>query len=172
MKLLKGVARKVGDHVDTDAIIPARYCTSIDPQELGSHVLEGLDPYFSQRILPGDVLVAGKNFGSGSAREHAAIAIYGAGVAAVIANSFSRTFFRNAINVALPVLECEHVQQIHDGDSLEIDLQQFRILNKSTGEQYKATPYPEIIGRILNSGGMIGFARLELEKRKKAKGSG
>jgi 3-isopropylmalate/(R)-2-methylmalate dehydratase small subunit len=160
---MKGKAICVGDNIDTDAIIPGRYCISFREDDLGPHLFEGIDPSLKDRVKPGDFIVAGSNFGCGSAREHAVIAMRSAGVAAVIAKSFSRTFFRNAINVALPVLESEDAEQIHDGDLLEIDLSHFSVRNLTRGKEYSATPYPDYVQQIMDSGGMVEFARKKLK---------
>jgi 3-isopropylmalate/(R)-2-methylmalate dehydratase small subunit len=167
MRILTGRAIKVGDHIDTDAIIQARYCTGFDPKSLGSHVFEDhLD--LSQDSLRDSLLVAGLNFGCGSAREHAAIAIQGAGFLGVIARSFSRTFFRNAINIALPVFEFPQASEIETGEIIEVDPSQMVLRNQSTGKQYHLAPFPPVIRNIIEAGGMIEFARQRLaEKRNK-----
>jgi 3-isopropylmalate/(R)-2-methylmalate dehydratase small subunit len=167
IQILSGIAIQVGNHIDTDAIIQARYCTSFDPQSLAAHVFEGqLD--LSKHSLQESFLVAGVNFGCGSAREHAAIAIQGAGFRGVIAKSFSRTFFRNAINIALPVFELSSAAEITSGEKLEIDPSRMILHNRSTGRQYDLVPFPPVIRNIIEAGGMIEFARQRLsEKRKK-----
>ena len=131
--MLKGYARVFGDNIDTDAIIPARYCTSFN-EDLGLHLFEGEDPTFLKRLKKGDMIVAGSNFGCGSAREHAPVAIKSAGISAVIAKSFSRTFFRNAINIALPVLELSDADEIRENDLIEIDTDQNVIRNLTNFE--------------------------------------
>jgi 3-isopropylmalate/(R)-2-methylmalate dehydratase small subunit len=165
MRILAGSAVKVGDHVDTDAIIPARYCTAFDPETLGAHTLEG-ELEIPVESLRGSILVAGLNFGCGSAREHAAIAIQGAGVLAVVAQSFSRTFFRNAINIALPVFEISGASEIQNGDLVEIDPDQMVVLNQTNGKQYPLPSYPPMIKQIMEAGGMIEFARNRLAERR------
>jgi 3-isopropylmalate/(R)-2-methylmalate dehydratase small subunit len=162
MGIISGTAILVGDHIDTDAIIPARYCTGIDPAVLGTHALEGLPPGHRPRIVPGSILVAGRNFGCGSAREHAALAIQGAGILAVVAATFSRTFFRNAINIALPVIELPEAGAIRPSDWLEVQPEEGLVRNTTRSTEYRVEPYPEIIRRIFAAGGLIGFAKSKL----------
>jgi 3-isopropylmalate/(R)-2-methylmalate dehydratase small subunit len=163
--MLKGYAHLFGDNVDTDAIIPARYCTSFH-EELGLHLFEGEDPDFVKRLKKGDIIVAGSNFGCGSAREHAPVAIKSAGISAVIASSFSRTFFRNAINIALPVLELTQTNEIREDDLIEIDTDQNVIRNLTKLTEYKAAPYPDYIKQVIDAGGIIEFARRRLTEKK------
>jgi 3-isopropylmalate/(R)-2-methylmalate dehydratase small subunit len=159
----EGHAWVLGDNVDTDVIIPARYLLTSDPGELGKHCMEDLDPSFASTVRTGDVLVAGQNFGCGSSREHAPLAIKGAGVAAVIAASFARIFYRNAINIGLAILECpEAIASMHTGDELRVDLATGRIENVSTGETFQAKSYPESILRIIAAGGLIAATREKL----------
>lgn len=165
-KLLPGHAHTFGDHIDTDTIIPARYCTSYAESELAPHAMAGLDVEFTRRCRPGDILVAGLNFGCGSGREHAPIAIKGAGISAIIAVSFSRIFFRNAINIALPVFEVAQAREIRNGEELEIDAECGLVRNLSTGIQYGAGSYPEYIRRIIEAGGLVEFAKQELAKKR------
>lgn len=162
--MFKGQVRKFGDNIDTDAIIPARYCTSFN-EELGLHAMEGENPLFAKRMKKGDIIVAGTNFGCGSAREHAPLAIKAAGISAVIAKSFSRTFFRNAINIALPVLELPEAEEIQDSDLIEIDPDQNVICNLTTAKEYRAAPYPEYIKQVIEAGGIIEFARRRLAEK-------
>ncbi len=158
-----GRAWVLGDNVDTDVIIPARYLLTSDPVELGKHCLEDLDTSFATAVRPGDVLVAGQNFGCGSSREHAPLAIKGAGVAVVIASSFARIFFRNAINIGLPILECAAaVDAIRSGDTLQVVLESGRIEDVTTGETFQAQSYPESILRIIAAGGLIAATREKL----------
>ena len=158
-----GRAWVLDDNVDTDVIIPARYLLTSDPVELGKHCLEDLDASFATAVRPGDVLVAGQNFGCGSSREHAPLAIKGAGVAVVIAASFARIFFRNAINIGLPILECtEAVGAIRPGDTLQVDLARGRIEDVTTGKTFQAQSYPESILRIIAAGGLIAATREKL----------
>jgi 3-isopropylmalate/(R)-2-methylmalate dehydratase small subunit len=153
---LKGTAHKFGDDVNTDEIIPAKYLVTTDPAELAGHCMEGKVERFSQKIKAGDILVAGKNFGCGSSREHAPLALKGCGVSCVIAKSFARIFFRNCINMALPVLESrEAVQGIDQNDVLEIDLARGEIKNITKKQIYKVAPFPKFIHGIIASGGLL-----------------
>jgi 3-isopropylmalate/(R)-2-methylmalate dehydratase small subunit len=163
MSGITGHAWVLGDNVDTDVIIPARYLVTSDPIELGKHCMEDLDSGFAAAVQPGDVLVAGSNFGCGSSREHAPLAIKGAGVAVVIASSFARIFFRNAINIGLPILECpEAVAGVRPGDTLQVDLASGRVDNVTTGQSFQAQPYPDSILRIIAAGGLIAATREKL----------
>jgi 3-isopropylmalate/(R)-2-methylmalate dehydratase small subunit len=163
MSDITGHAWVFGDNVDTDVIIPARYLLTSDPVELGKHCMEDLDPGFVAAVQPGDVFVAGGNFGCGSSREHAPLAIKGAGVAVVIASSFARIFFRNAINIGLPILECpEAVAGVRPGDTLQVDLAGGRIENVTTGQSFQAQPYPDSILHIIAAGGLIAATREKL----------
>ncbi len=156
-------AFKFGDDLDTDRIIPARYLNTFDALELARHCMEDEDPSFASRVKPGDVIVAGKNFGCGSSREHAPIAIKAAGVKAVIAPSFARIFFRNAINTGLPILECPAAAEgISEGDQVSIDLAGGRIENVTRGEVYQAQPFPESVRGIISAGGLIPYVRSRL----------
>ncbi len=155
-----GKVYKFGSNIDTDAIIPARYLNTFDPQELASHCMEDADPEFPQKVKPGDIIVADKNFGCGSSREHAPIAIKGAGVSCVIADSFARIFYRNAINIGLPILESpEAAVAIQEGDELEVELESGQIRNLRTGETYQATPFPVFMQGIIAQGGLIEYVR-------------
>ncbi len=166
--MIKGKAHKYGDNVDTDAIIPARYLSLSEPEELGKHCMEGTDPGFVTLVEPGDIIVAGSNFGCGSSREHAPLAIKAAGISGVVARSFARIFFRNAINIGLPLLECsEAVDGIEAGDVLEIDLSSGEIRNITKGMIFVAEPYPDFMMGIINAGGLV-----EYTKRRLAGGSG
>lgn len=157
-----GNAWKYGDDVDTDVIIPARYLNTSDPDELAAHCMEDLDPNFVQNIQQGDILVAGKNFGCGSSREHAPIAIKAAGISCVIAASFARIFFRNAVNIGLPILESkEAAGAIETGHSVEVDLEAGRVVNVSQEKEFDVQPFPEFMQRIIDAGGLIGY----VEKR-------
>ncbi|MBU1672778.1 MAG: 3-isopropylmalate dehydratase small subunit [Actinobacteria bacterium] len=154
--VLQGRAHKLGDHVNTDLIIPATYLVSTDPAELGKHLMEGLDPDFVGRVRPGDMIVAGENFGSGSSREHAPLAIKGAGISCVIASSFARIFFRNAVNAGLPILESpEAVESIQEGDQLVVDLARGRIEDTTASVDFPVPAYPEFMRRIMDAGGLI-----------------
>jgi 3-isopropylmalate/(R)-2-methylmalate dehydratase small subunit len=159
----EGRAWIFGDNVDTDVIIPARYLLTADPAVLATHCMEDIDPEFAGKVQAGDVLVAGGNFGCGSSREHAPIAIKGAGISAVVAVSFARIFYRNAINIGLPILECaEAVAATRPGDVLRIELASGRIENVTTGQTFQAQPYPESILRIIRAGGLIAATREKL----------
>jgi len=158
--LIEGNAHILGDHIDTDAIIPATRLVSHDPVELGGHLLEGYDPDFASRIKEGDIIVAGENFGSGSSREHAPLAIKGAGVACVIASSFARIFFRNAVNVGLPILESPEVAEAtEEGDRLRIDLAAGKVENLTSQASFSVEPYPEFMRRIIDAGGLIDYLK-------------
>lgn len=154
--LFNGKAIKYGDNVDTDVIIPARYLNTIDKKELASHCMEDIDKDFVKKVRPGDIMVAGNNFGCGSSREHAPIAIKESGISLVIAKSFARIFYRNSINIGLAILECDAaVDAIKDGDEVEADLDNGVIYNKTTGESFETKPFPEFIQKIITAGGLI-----------------
>ncbi|MBM4034653.1 MAG: 3-isopropylmalate dehydratase small subunit [Planctomycetes bacterium] len=157
-------AFKFGDDVNTDAIIPAPYLVTTDPKELGSHCMEGSDqPDFARKVKPGDVVVAGGNFGCGSSREHAPVALTGAGVACVVAKSFARIFFRNAINIGLPLLECpEAADAIAAGDAVQVDLSSGTIRDLTTGHTFRAEPMPDFMRAIFDAGGLVEFAKRRL----------
>jgi 3-isopropylmalate/(R)-2-methylmalate dehydratase small subunit len=158
--MLKGKAHKYGSNVDTDAIIPARYLNVSVAEELAKHCMEDIDTEFVNNVKPGDVIVAESNFGCGSSREHAPVAIKAAGVSAVIASSFARIFFRNAINIGLPLLEsAEASAGIDSGDIIEIDLEKGIIKNETKKKTYQSKPYPDFMMDIVNSGGLIEHTR-------------
>ena len=157
--IIKGRAHKLGNDINTDGIIAARYLVSTDAEELGKHCLEGLRPNFAAQLEPGDIIVAGKNFGCGSSREHAPLALKGCGIAAVIAQSFAAIFFRNAINIGLPFLELQEVDKINEGDLLEIDLTSGIIKNLSKGQTYKTQPFPEFLQEIISQDGLINWIK-------------
>ncbi|HEY8391728.1 MAG TPA: 3-isopropylmalate dehydratase small subunit [Capillibacterium sp.] len=158
----KGRVFKYRDNVDTDVIIPARYLNTSDPQELAAHCLEDLDPEFSRKVQPGDIIVAGKNFGCGSSREHAPVAIKTAGVTCVIAATFARIFYRNAINIGLPILECPAAVAGTDaGDELEIDFDRGLITNLTKGRVFEAQPFPEFMQKIIAAGGLVNYIKAE-----------
>ncbi|RUM87426.1 MAG: 3-isopropylmalate dehydratase small subunit [Thermovibrio sp.] len=162
-EVLKGRAFKFGDDVNTDEIIPARYLNTSDPKELAKHVMEDADPEFPKKVREGDIIVAGKNFGCGSSREHAPIAIKAAGVSAVIAKSFARIFYRNAINIGLPIFESpEAVEGIEEGDIVEINPETGVIRNLTKGTEFKATPIPKDIRKIMEAGGLMEYAKKKL----------
>lgn len=160
MMKVRGKAYKFGDDVDTDVIIPARYLNSSDPEQLAAHCMEDADPDFSRKVQAGDLIVGGKNFGCGSSREHAPIAIKAAGVGCVIAGSFARIFYRNAFNMGLPILECpEAAAAIETGDDLELDLADGRIINHSKDQEYHAQPVPSFMQELLAAGGLIAYVK-------------
>jgi 3-isopropylmalate/(R)-2-methylmalate dehydratase small subunit len=160
----EGTAFRYGDNVDTDVIIPARYLDTRDPDELAGHCMEDIDLEFTKKITRGDVLVAGENFGCGSSREHAPIAIKASGISCVIAASFARIFFRNAINIGLPILESKDAASgIHSGDRVNVNLKTGSIHNKTTGESYRSEPFPAFMQEIINAGGLINRTKLKLE---------
>ena len=151
-----GTVIKYGDNVDTDVIIPARYLNTIDKKELASHCMEDLDKTFITRVKAGDIMVAGNNFGCGSSREHAPIAIKESGISLVIAKSFARIFYRNSINIGLAIMECpEAVDGISEGDKVEVDVDNGIIYNRTTGEEFKTKPFPEFIQKIITNGGLV-----------------
>ena len=157
-KILKGSAWRFGDDLDTDAIIPARYLNTSDPDELASHCMEDADPDFPEKVSAGDVIVGGKNFGCGSSREHAPIAIKAAGVSCVIAGSFARIFYRDAFNMGLPIFESpDAVAGIGTGDEVEVDPSAGIIRNVSKGEEYHAEPYPPFMMELIEAGGLIPY---------------
>ena len=152
----KGTVFRYGDNVDTDVIIPARYLNTSDPAELAKHCMVDIDGSFIERVKQGDLIVADKNFGCGSSREHAPIAIKAAGVSCVIAATFARIFYRNAINIGLPILECpEAACGIEEGDVVSVDFDSGIIRNESKGEEYKAEPYPAFMQEIISAGGLV-----------------
>ena len=160
---MKGNAHKFGDHIDTDQIIPAQYLVTTDPKELAKHCMETADGDFVKRVKDGDVIVGGINFGCGSSREHAPIAITGAGISCVIAKSFARIFFRNSINLGLPVLESpEAVDAIEQGDELDVDLATGTIRNLTTEQVFKAAPFEPFMMEILESGGLVEYTKRKL----------
>ena len=164
MTALKGMAHVYGADVDTDAIIPARYLNVSEPSLLAEHCMEDIDPDFRTRVAQGDVMVATTNFGCGSSREHAPIAIKACGVSCVIAHSFARIFYRNALNIGLPLLECpDAVDSCAAGDILEVDLIGGQITNATKGLLFTAKPYPEFMIGIVNAGGLIEHTRRRLE---------
>jgi 3-isopropylmalate/(R)-2-methylmalate dehydratase small subunit len=167
--VIEGTGHVYGENVDTDVIIPARYLTSIEPEELAKHCMEDLEPEFVRRVRPGDVIVAGRNFGSGSSREHAPLAIKGSGVACVIAVSFARIFFRNAINVGLPVVECPGVTDgAKTGDAFRVDLEAGVVENATRNRRYQATPLPPFMKEILEAGGLMPWVARSLAAQQPA----
>ncbi len=163
----KGTVHKYGSNIDTDAIIAARYLNMHDPAELAAHCMKDIDPDFISRVKPGDIIVAESNFGCGSSREHAPVAIKASGISCVIAGSFARIFFRNAINTGLPLLECEEaVDNIKQGDVVEVDLAKGTITDLSSGRTFNSKPYPEFMMAIINSGGLVEYTRKRLSGAK------
>lgn len=151
-----GNVLKYGDNVDTDVIIPARYLNTSDHKELASHCMEDIDKTFVSRVQQGDIITAGQNFGCGSSREHAPIAIKASGVSLVIAKSFARIFYRNAINIGLAIVECpEAAENISEGDKVEADMDNGIIRNLTTGQEFKAAPFPDFIQKIIENGGLM-----------------
>lgn len=155
-----GKVFKYGDNVDTDVIIPARYLNTSDPKELASHCMEDIDLNFANNVKPGDIIIANKNFGCGSSREHAPIAIKESGISCVIASTFARIFYRNAINIGLPILECdEAVKSIEAGDELEVNFDTGVIKNLTKDEEYQGEAFPEFMQNIINNNGLIGYIK-------------
>lgn len=156
----EGSVFRYGDNVDTDVIIPARYLNTSDPEELARHCMEDIDSSFAGKVREGDIIVADKNFGCGSSREHAPIAIKASGVSCVIARTFARIFYRNALNIGLPILECpEAASGISAGDRVEVDFDTGAITNLSTGASWKAEPFPEFMQELIKAGGLISYIR-------------
>ena len=157
---LKGKVHKYGDNVDTDVIIPARYLNTSDAKELAAHCMEDIDAAFAGRVKAGDIIVAGRNFGCGSSREHAPLAIKASGVACVIATTFARIFYRNALNIGLPILECpEAAEAIAAGDEVSIDLASGTVTDETTGRTFKAEPFPPFMRELIAAGGLAAYMR-------------
>jgi 3-isopropylmalate/(R)-2-methylmalate dehydratase small subunit len=166
MNVITGKVWKFGDNIDTDLIIPARYLNTSDPHELAKHVMEDADPEFPKKVQPGDIIVAGYNFGSGSSREHAPIALKAAGVSAVIAKSFARIFYRNSFNMGLPIFEVLESDEIEEGNLVKIDLDSGTIYNFDTNKSYNFSPIPEFMQELIGAGGLINYAREEVQNGK------
>ncbi|MCC8190970.1 MAG: 3-isopropylmalate dehydratase small subunit [Planctomycetes bacterium] len=165
-KTLNGRAWVYGDNIDTDVIIPARYLVSADPAELAKHCMEDIDSTFVREVKAGDIVVGGSNFGCGSSREHAPLAFLGSGVSAVIAANFARIFFRNAINVGLPILECPAiVGKVNKGDEITIDLGTGVITNKTSGKTFQSQPFPAFLGDLIDAGGLVPYAKKRLAEK-------
>jgi 3-isopropylmalate/(R)-2-methylmalate dehydratase small subunit len=163
---LHGHVHKYGAHINTDVIIPARYLNTSDAQELGQHCMEDEDAEFVRRVQPGDIIVATTNFGCGSSREHAPISIRAAGVSCVVAKSFARIFYRNSMNLALPLLECEEaVDGTEMGDELEVDLESGTIRNLTRGTTFQAKPFPDFMLELLRAGGLVEYTRRKLAQK-------
>ena len=161
---LKGKAWVYGDNVDTDVIIPARYLVTSDERSLAAHCMEDIDASYAGGVLKGDMIVAGNNFGCGSSREHAPIAIQGSGASCVIAKSFARIFYRNAINIGLPILECTETGRITKDDIIEVDLAKGTITNRTKGETYNAKPFPDFLQNLIGLGGLVPYVRARLSE--------
>lgn len=163
--MIKGKTWRFGDDIDTDLIIPARYLNTSDPKELAAHCMEDADPEFTRKVRPGDIIVAGNNFGCGSSREHAPLAIKTAGVSCVIAAAFARIFYRNALNIGLPILESETAaKEIKEGEELEINLEEGKIISTTTGRVYQAAPFPGFMRELIAAGGLIPYVRSRLNR--------
>lgn len=157
---LRGRAWRFGDDVNTDLIMPGKYLELVDPEEMALHAMEGIDPGFAGKVEEGDIVVAGANFGCGSSREQAPLALKHAGVGAVVAESFARIFYRNAINIGLPALECRGISKaVGDGETLEIDMTTGVILNRSTGARFRIVPVPDFMVEVLREGGLVPYMR-------------
>jgi 3-isopropylmalate dehydratase small subunit len=164
---IAGKVWRFGNDIDTDLIIPARYLNTSDPRELAAHCMEDADPTFSGKVEAGDIIVAGKNFGCGSSREHAPIAIKAAGVACVIGATFARIFYRNALNIGLPILESlEASEEIGEGDRIEVELESGMIRNLTTGKSYSAKPFPPFMRELIEAGGLISYVRKQLAENR------
>jgi 3-isopropylmalate dehydratase small subunit len=165
---LAGKAHKYGKNVDTDVIIPGKYCNIIDPAELGKHALEGLDPEYTAKMKTGDIIVAETNFGCGSSREVAPIAIKGSGTSAVIAKSFARIFYRNALNIGLPIFESEAaVDGIADGDEIEVEPATGTIFNRTKGTKFQAAEFPPFMRSLIDAGGLVPYVEKRLAEAKR-----
>jgi len=162
---MRGKCWKFGDDVNTDEIIPAIHLSLTNEQELAAHCMEGIDPEFVEKVQPGDIIVAEKNFGCGSSREHAPVAIKGSGVACVVARSFARIFFRNAINIGLPIAECPlAAADAETGDDLEVDFAEGAVLNHTKGKTYSFPPFSPQLQAIVDAGGLIAYTRAKARK--------
>jgi len=164
MAKLEGKVWKFGDNIDTDLIIAARYLNTSDPYKLAEYVMEDANPEFAKKVKKGDIIVAGANFGSGSSREHAPIALKYAGVSAVVAKSFARIFYRNSFNMGLPIFEIENIDDIEDSSKLSIDMDRGVIQDLKSGKEYKFKPIPEFMQKLVNAGGLINYAKEKLAK--------
>jgi 3-isopropylmalate/(R)-2-methylmalate dehydratase small subunit len=164
---LQGKVWKFGDNIDTDLIIAARYLNTSEASELAKHVMEDADPEFVSKMQKGDIIVAGENFGCGSSREHAPIALKEAGVSAVIASTFARIFYRNAFNMGLPIFELKESEEINEGDIVKVDMDAGEIVNITQNRTYKFTPIPEFMQELVDAGGLIEFAKKEIAQKAK-----
>ncbi len=163
---LQGKVWKFGDNIDTDLIIAARYLNTSEPAELAKYVMEDADPAFVSKMSEGDIIVAGENFGCGSSREHAPIALKAAGVSAIIAPTFARIFYRNAFNMGLPIFELAESAEINEGDTVRVDMDAGEVINVSQAKTYKFTPIPEFMQELVDTGGLIEFAKKEIANKK------
>ncbi len=159
---MQGKVWKFGDNIDTDLIIAARYLNTSEPSELAKHVMEDADPAFVSKMSEGDIIVAGENFGCGSSREHAPIALKSAGISAIIAPTFARIFYRNAFNMGLPIFELPEANEINEGDRVKIDMAKGEVINITQAKIYKFTPIPEFMQKLVDAGGLISFANQEI----------
>ena len=165
---MKGFVHKYGDHIDTDVIIPARTLNNPDPAYLASHCMEDIDAEFTGRVKPGDIMVGGLNFGCGSSREHAPIAIKESGISCVIAENFGRIFYRNAFNIGLPVMECpEAAKDAKMGDEIEVDIDKGEIRNITRSKSYTAVPFPEFMQQLIAAGGLVAYTKAKMEREGK-----
>jgi 3-isopropylmalate/(R)-2-methylmalate dehydratase small subunit len=164
--IMKGFVHKYGDHIDTDVIIPARLLNNTDPAFLASHCMEDIDTEFVKRVKPGDIMVGGLNFGCGSSREHAPIAIKASGISCVIAENFARIFYRNAINIGLPLMECpDAAKEAQAGDEIEVNIDTGTISNLTKKKTYTAVPFPEFMQQIIAAGGLVEYTKKKLGSR-------
>jgi len=162
----RGKAFKFGDDVDTDVIIPARYLNTTDPKVLASHCMEGIDPEFPKKVSPGDMIFGGRNFGCGSSREHAPLAIKSLGISCVVAKSFARIFYRNSFNIGLPLVECEEAfEETENGDQIEVDLEKGELKNLSQNKVYRFKPLPPFMIELIREGGLINYISKRLRER-------
>ena len=160
---INGKVWRFGKDIDTDLIIAARYLNTSEPAELAKHVMEDADPEFVNKMTPGDLIVAGDNFGCGSSREHAPIALKAAGVAAVIAPTFARIFYRNAFNMGLPIFELQESAEINEGDDITVNMNKGTVTNNTTGKNYNFTPIPEFMQELIDAGGLMNYAQNEIK---------
>jgi 3-isopropylmalate/(R)-2-methylmalate dehydratase small subunit len=163
---VQGKVWKFGDNIDTDLIIAARYLNTSEPSELAKHVMEDADPEFVQKMSEGDIIVAGENFGCGSSREHAPIALKAAGISAIVAPTFARIFYRNAFNMGLPIFELQEASEMNEGDTIRIDMQSGEVINVTQAKRYKFVPIPEFMKELVDAGGLIAYAKQELANEK------
>ena len=166
---MQGKVWTFGDNIDTDLIIAARYLNTSEPSELAKHVMEDADPSFVSKMREGDIIVAGENFGCGSSREHAPIALKAAGIAAIIAPTFARIFYRNAFNMGLPIFELDEANEISEGDVVRIDMESGRVINITQNKSYDFTPIPEFMQELVEAGGLIAFAQQEIAQAGESK---